>query len=178
MNRLRVLHLNIGKRPAVQQSLLNDDTLKDFDAMTVLEPYITEGRRRTHSRLHTRDRTELPPPSWNSYVGASVYGYHIDCRPHSWIQSGSNHKPIEIGVDINSAIDPPAQEKRLYKDADWGRIKRKILDRIGDGNVLSRIFDPSLLDIKASAFTNQVNTVLEKEVPKAKASLKDGERRS
>jgi hypothetical protein len=40
MNRLRILHLNVGKRPAVQQSLLKDDTLKDFDAMTVLEPYI------------------------------------------------------------------------------------------------------------------------------------------
>jgi hypothetical protein len=40
MNRLRILHLNVGKRLAVQQSLLNDDTLKDFDAITVLEPYI------------------------------------------------------------------------------------------------------------------------------------------
>jgi hypothetical protein len=40
MARLRVLQLNVGKKLAVQQSLLNDDTLKDFDAMTVLEPYI------------------------------------------------------------------------------------------------------------------------------------------
>jgi hypothetical protein len=40
MNKLRVLHLNVGKRPTVQQSLLNDETLKDFDAMTVVEPYI------------------------------------------------------------------------------------------------------------------------------------------
>jgi hypothetical protein len=40
MNRLRILHLNVGKRPAVQQSLLNDDSIKDFDALTVVEPYI------------------------------------------------------------------------------------------------------------------------------------------
>jgi hypothetical protein len=40
INRLRFLHLDVGKRPAVQQSLLNDDTLKDFDGMTVVEPYI------------------------------------------------------------------------------------------------------------------------------------------
>jgi hypothetical protein len=45
-----------------------------------------------------------------------------------------------------------------------------VLDRIGDGSVLSRIFDPSLLDIAASSFTNQVNIVLEEEVLKAKAS--------
>ena len=45
-----------------------------------------------------------------------------------------------------------------------------MLDRIGDGSVLSRIFDPSLLDLAASSFTNQVDIVLEEEVPKAKAS--------
>jgi hypothetical protein len=49
-------------------------------------------------------------------------------------------------------------------------IRRKVLDRIGDGSVLSRIFDPSLLDIAASSFTNQVDIVLEEEVLKAKAS--------
>lgn len=93
----------------------------------------------------------------------------VHCRIHNPDHS-SDHKPIEIEVDISSAIEPPAQGKRLYKDAEWSRIRRKVLDRIGDGSVLSRIFDPSLLDIAASSFTNQVDIVLEEEVPKAKAS--------
>jgi hypothetical protein len=37
---LRVLHLNVGKRKQVQQSLLNDETLRDFDALATVEPYI------------------------------------------------------------------------------------------------------------------------------------------
>lgn len=56
MNRLRVLHLNVGKRPAVQHSLLNNINLKGFDASAVVESYIfrhpqtgapiiTQGRR-------------------------------------------------------------------------------------------------------------------------------------
>jgi hypothetical protein len=40
MNRLCILYLNVGKRPAVQQSLLNDDSIKDFDVLTVVELYI------------------------------------------------------------------------------------------------------------------------------------------
>jgi len=40
MDSLRVLHLNVGKRPAVQHSLLNDTNLENFDALAVVEPYI------------------------------------------------------------------------------------------------------------------------------------------
>jgi hypothetical protein len=67
---------------------------------------------------------------------------------------GSDHKPIEIEVDFRSAIEPPARGKRLYKNADWERIKRRILDKIGDGSVLSRIIEPELLDFAASSFTD------------------------
>jgi len=37
---LYVLHLNVGKRKEVQQSLLNDETLKDFDALATVKLYI------------------------------------------------------------------------------------------------------------------------------------------
>jgi hypothetical protein len=37
---LRVLHLNVGKRKQVQQSLLNDETLRDFNVLATVEPYI------------------------------------------------------------------------------------------------------------------------------------------
>jgi hypothetical protein len=93
----------------------------------------------------------------------------VHCRIHD-PDYGSDHKPIEIEVDFRSAIEPPARGKRLYKNADWERIKRRILDKIGDGSVLSRIIEPELLDFAASSFTDQVEAVLEEEVPRAKAS--------
>jgi hypothetical protein len=74
--------------------------------------------------------------------------------------------------DSSTVARPPlklAQGKRLHKDAGWDRIRRKILDRIGDGSVLSRTFDPDLLHVAASSFTNQVNAVLEEEVSNARA---------
>jgi hypothetical protein len=94
----------------------------------------------------------------------------VHCRIHD-TDHGSDHKPIEIEVDFRSAIEPPARGKRLYKNADWERIKRRILDKIGDGSMLSRIIEPELLDFAASSFTDQVEAVLEEEVPRAKASL-------
>jgi hypothetical protein len=46
------LHLNVGKRKQVQQSLLNDETLRDFDALAIVEPYI-------YRHLHTGKPTVL-----------------------------------------------------------------------------------------------------------------------
>jgi hypothetical protein len=40
MNRVQVMHLNAGKRKAVQHGLLNDETIKGFTALAVVEPYI------------------------------------------------------------------------------------------------------------------------------------------
>lgn len=40
MSRLRILHLNVEKRPVVQYSLLNNNSLEDFDALVLVEPYI------------------------------------------------------------------------------------------------------------------------------------------
>jgi hypothetical protein len=323
MNRLRILHLNVGKRPAVQQSLLNDDSIKDFDALTVVEPYIfrhpqtgtptiaqdrrwevfrpttlrTDGHARHAFRaaiwVNSRCKaTQIPADSYDvaaaliqlkerqlllvacyearaadteagrerdleavlQTVEATIRkarqqagtgqlevlicadlnryhvlwgGYHpvrarerrgegdrivdfvqemglnslllagtvtwehqsrditstvdlvlgsktiqtelVHCRIHS-LDHGSDHKPIEIEVDYRSAIEPLARGKRLYRNANWERIKRRILDKIGDGSVLSRIVEPDLLDFAASSFTDQVEAVLEEEVPRAKAS--------
>ena len=36
------MHLNVRKRRTVQHSLLNDEALKDYAALAVLEPYIYE----------------------------------------------------------------------------------------------------------------------------------------
>jgi len=48
-----VLHPKIGKRKEVQQSLLNDKTLKDFDALATVELYIYE-------HLYTSRSTVIP----------------------------------------------------------------------------------------------------------------------
>jgi hypothetical protein len=40
MNRVQIMHLNVGKRRTVQYGLLNDTIVKDFIALTVIEPYI------------------------------------------------------------------------------------------------------------------------------------------
>jgi hypothetical protein len=40
MSRTQILYLNVGRRRLAQNSLLNDETLKDFQAIFVVEPYI------------------------------------------------------------------------------------------------------------------------------------------
>jgi hypothetical protein len=34
------MHLNVGKQRTVQYGLLNDEALKDYTALAILEPYI------------------------------------------------------------------------------------------------------------------------------------------
>jgi hypothetical protein len=40
MNKVQILHLNVEKRRNVQNSLLNGATIRDFQAITVVEPCI------------------------------------------------------------------------------------------------------------------------------------------
>jgi hypothetical protein len=58
---LRILHLNVGKRKQVQQSLLNDETLKDFDALAIVELYI-------YRHLQTGKPTVTPYASWQMFT--------------------------------------------------------------------------------------------------------------
>lgn len=58
---LYILHLNVGKRKQVQQSLLNDETLKDFDALATVEPYI-------YKHPHTGKPTVTPHPGWQMFT--------------------------------------------------------------------------------------------------------------
>jgi hypothetical protein len=58
---VRILHLNVGKRKQVQQSLLNDETLKDFDALAIVEPYI-------YRYPHTGKPTVTPHTSWQMFT--------------------------------------------------------------------------------------------------------------
>ena len=40
MNKVQIMHLNAGKRRTFQYGLLNDETLKDYTTLAVVEPYI------------------------------------------------------------------------------------------------------------------------------------------
>jgi hypothetical protein len=40
MNRVQIMYLSVGKRRTVQYGLLNDEALKDYVTLAVLEPYI------------------------------------------------------------------------------------------------------------------------------------------
>ena len=77
----------------------------------------------------------------------------VYCRIHS-LDYRSDHKPIEIEVDYRLAIELLVQGKQLYRNANWERIKRRILDKIGDSSILSRIVEPDLLDFVVSSFTD------------------------
>ena len=46
------MHLNVGKRRLVQHSLLNDVTIKDFDAIAVVEPYISSTLKQEFRLYH------------------------------------------------------------------------------------------------------------------------------
>jgi hypothetical protein len=49
---LSILYLNLGKRKQVQLSLLNNETLKDFNALATVELYI-------YRHLHTNKLTVI-----------------------------------------------------------------------------------------------------------------------
>ena len=83
MDRLRILHLNVGKRPAVQQSLLNDETLKDFDAMTVLEPYIFRHPRTGDPTIAQDRRWEVFRPTTTRSDGHARHAF----RAAIWVNS-------------------------------------------------------------------------------------------
>jgi hypothetical protein len=62
---LHILHLNVGKRKQVQQSLLNDETLKDFDALAIVEPYI-------YRHPHTSKPIVTPHTGWQMFTPSIV----------------------------------------------------------------------------------------------------------
>ena len=39
-SKLYILQLNVGKRSMIQQSLLNDEDIKDFGVLAISEPYV------------------------------------------------------------------------------------------------------------------------------------------
>jgi hypothetical protein len=64
MNRVQIMHLNVGKRRTVQYGLLNDEVLKDYAALAVLEPYI-------YQHPQTGEPTISPDRHWQIFTPTS-----------------------------------------------------------------------------------------------------------
>jgi len=91
------------------------------------------------------------------------------CRIHD-TDYGSDHKPIALSFTGSAPRENPGRRKRLYKDADWGKIREVIGIRLGDGRYMKRITDTATLDRVAGMLVNRINEVLEEHVSRAKES--------
>jgi hypothetical protein len=86
---LNILQLNIGKQPAVQQSLLNDENLREYTALAVLEPHVwrTEGELRIVP-LHHRNWVKVIPSAQSDERWA--------VRSMLWVRSDITAVQIQI----------------------------------------------------------------------------------
>jgi hypothetical protein len=91
------------------------------------------------------------------------------CRIHN-TDYGSDHKPIALSFRADLPARGPQRRRRLYKNADWSRIRAIVTDRLGDGSHLERITNIATLDQAASILLNGLDTILEEHVPRAKES--------
>jgi hypothetical protein len=91
------------------------------------------------------------------------------CRIHN-TDYGSDHKPIALSFRADLPDRGPQRRRRLYKNADWSRIRAIVTDRLGDGSHLERITNIATLDQAASILLNGLDTILEEHVPRAKES--------
>ncbi|KAM0712557.1 hypothetical protein Q7P35_000003 [Cladosporium inversicolor] len=91
-------------------------------------------------------------------------------RVHS-IDYGSDHRPIALEVDFEPVQEGLKRTRRLYKDADWDKIRSEIGSQLGDGRYMKRITDTNTFDRAAEIFVSSVNSILEENFPRARESL-------
>lgn len=101
MSRLRVLHLNVGKRSAVQHSLLNDNSLKDFDALTVVEPYIFRHPQTSLPTIARDRRWEVFRPTNTRLNGHARHAF----RAATWVNSRCRATQIQAdSYDLTAVL--------------------------------------------------------------------------
>ena len=93
-----ILQLNVGKRQTVQQSLLNDENLKQYSALAVLEPHVWRVEQELRIvPLHHRNWVKITPTSQSSDRWA--------IRSMLWIRSDITAAQISIpSPDITGAV--------------------------------------------------------------------------
>ncbi|KAJ6437619.1 calcineurin-like phosphoesterase [Purpureocillium lavendulum] len=95
---LSILQVNVRKREPVQQSLMNNDTLKDYGVLAVAEPY---------ARL--ADGKVITSPMWqNNWTGMMPTRWHdalCPIRSMLWVRSDIEAEQVSVpSADITAAV--------------------------------------------------------------------------
>jgi hypothetical protein len=93
VDRLRILYLNVGKSLGVQQSLSNDESLKGFDVMTVVQPYIFQHPQTGAPTISQDRRWEVSRPKTIRTNGNARYAF----RAATWVNA--RYKATQIPAD-------------------------------------------------------------------------------
>jgi hypothetical protein len=101
MNRLQIMQLNVGKRRAVQHGLLNDEGIKDFDAIAVLEPYIFRHPQTDEPTVPTDNRWQIFKPTQTRQDGHARHAF----RAAIWVNKRCKAKLIQAdSYDITAVL--------------------------------------------------------------------------
>ncbi|KAJ6439086.1 reverse transcriptase [Purpureocillium lavendulum] len=95
---LSILQLNVRKREPVQQSLMNDDTLKDYGVLAVAEPYarLADGKIITSPMWHN-NWTKMIPTQWHDALWP--------IRSMLWVRSDIEAEQVSVpSADITAAV--------------------------------------------------------------------------
>jgi len=95
---LSILQLNVGKREPVQQSLMNDDTLKDYGVLAVSEPYarLVDDKVVTSPTWHN---------NWTKMIPTKRYDALWPIRSMLWVRSDIEAEQLPVAsADLTAAV--------------------------------------------------------------------------
>jgi hypothetical protein len=115
MNRVQIMHLNVGKRRTVQHSLLNDEALKDYAALAVLEPYIYQHPQTGEPTISPDRHWQIFTPTARRQDGHTRHAF----RAALWI--AKRVRAIQIPVDSydTAAVLLKLQDRNLLVVASY-----------------------------------------------------------
>src|SRR5436305_10574402 len=95
---LQVLQLNVLKQSMIQQSLMNDEKLKDFGVLAISEPYI----ERNNSMLVT---VPMEHSNWTKMIPTVQHGGRWAVRSMLWIRKDIEAEQVPVeSADITAVV--------------------------------------------------------------------------
>ena len=95
---LRILQLNVGKRDMIQQSLMNDDKVRDYGVIAISEPYA----RMIENTMVT---SPMGHNYWTKMIPTERYEGRWPIRSMLWIRSNIEAEQIPVASsDLTAAI--------------------------------------------------------------------------
>ena len=95
---LRILQLNVQKREPVQQSLMNDETLKDYGVLAVSEPYarLVDDKVVTSPMWHN---------NWTKMIPTQKHDARWPIRSMLWVRSAIEAEQLAVpSADLTAAV--------------------------------------------------------------------------